>query len=199
MEQCLHLTALSEPLRTLELVLYIPSMTFFATWLLSFVHYDRAIFVTTSLTNYVFYGFLFFASSSIGWRSPLATDCDSFLYDIFEFQWPSASLITWLANGVLLVWYHAQRGEDWWLFKSDPQRKWTWTYSLLLVLTIAVPPLAFIAFLLLASIQSIGAMVLNVLSALLLVALLRSIVPTYRVADELLSLVGSLYSYPSSS
>ena len=192
MEQCLALDTLGEPLNTLELVLYIPWMIFFATWLLSFVHYDLAIFVTTSLVNYVLYGFFFAAAQAIGWRSALAKPCDSFLYNIYEFQWPSASLVAWLTNTFLLVLYHVQRRHDWWFVVAN-RSKWTWHYKALLGITILAPPAAFIAFLLLSGIQSIGALILNVLLSLALLALLWAIVPGYPTADALIHLVHELY------
>jgi hypothetical protein len=184
MEQCLDLARLGEPERTFELVLYYPWMCFLALWLLSFIHYDRAIFLASTVTNYIFYGLLNVAASGVGWRSPMAKPCESFLYSIFTYQWPCPSFVVWLASGILLITYHYRRRRAWWSYFDD--NRWTWRWASLLLITIFLPPLIYVAFLVITGIQSLVAVLLNIGTAVALVLVLLLAIPNYKVADALI-------------
>jgi hypothetical protein len=184
MEQCLNLASLGEPERTFEILLYYPWMCFLAIWVLSFIYYDRALFLASTLTNYVFYGLLQVAAFGVQWQSPMATPCDSFIYNIFQYQWPCPSFIVWLAGGALLITYHYRRRRTWWSYLDE--KRWTWGWATLLLMTILLPPLFYIAFLVITGIQSIVAIVLNILTAVAIVLLILLAIPDYKVADALL-------------
>jgi len=162
MEQCLDLASVPPAWRCLELALYTPWLVFAATWLLSFVFYDAVLFCASLFVNYFVYAQLTYLARGFGWLSPAAQPCAAGFYDIYRYQWPNPTLVTVFAYTLVLFLYHWRQRQLWWVAAGRATGNgWTWLRRALLVLTLALPPVAIVAALLALGVQTALALVLN--------------------------------------
>ena len=181
MEQCLALDTLAPELRLFEIVLYVPYAAFVVTWILGFVHYDWALFLSNVLISYVAYVAILAIAPIIDWQSPRAVPCDSLLYQGYRYQWPCSACILWVAFGAVMFVHHLSRRKLWWPTLVG-EAQWRTPRRILFVLTLALPPILHALFLLVSEIQSPLALLANWLTVFGLAILVRTIIPSDRVA-----------------
>lgn len=190
MELCLQLESLSPGWRALELVLYLPWITYAILWVLALFHYDWLLWIASLIINYLLFVMLAYVAPSIHWISPMARPCaghlSSFIYNGLYYQWPCVSIITSFSYTIVFLFHHAERRRQWWRHSLlDVSKPWSWWRWTLLSATLGLPPLAYIVFLIGTGIQSAVALICNILMAISVSALVLAVIPDTKSLDNI--------------
>lgn len=188
MEQCLDLNMNAMVWRNLELVLYTPWIAFAATWLLSFVFYTAVLFFSSIFLNYIVYAHITYLARGFAWISPASRVCQNAFYDIYRYQWPNPTIITIFSYTMVMAYYHWRQRDLWWDASGRATGNgWNWLRRILLALTVTLPPILFVVTLVLLRIQSVMAVVLNLMAAFSAAVLSLHLFGKLAVAEELMA------------
>lgn len=183
-----------------ELVLYAPYFAFAVTWVLGFIHYDWALFLSNLLINYVSYVAMQAIAPALNWRTTVidSTSCTSEIYQNYIYYWPCSSCSLWIAFGIVLFVHHLSRRRLWWPTLVR-ERRWWLVRRTIFVLTLAVPPIFHAAFLLATGMQSGISLALNWFSAFVLTIAVRTIIPSEKVAYSVWAHWRDAFGLPAST
>lgn len=191
MEQCLQLDTLSAAWRAIELVLYLPWITYAILWILSLFHYDWILWSGSLMINYLLFVMLMHVAPAVNWISPMAKTCSSefggLIYNGLYYQWPCVSIITCLSYTIVFLVHHFHQRRRWWKNSLlDISRPWSWWRWLLVGITWGLPPILYVAFLFGSGIQSFIALSSNVFMAIIVSVLVLSVIPDTKSSDSII-------------